>query len=378
MAERLRKFMQLTALENASKLARGDLLVQIVDGDGVRAIDIARATGLRQADLCQMLATARTFPPSARAAGVPYNILLLATRMLRKFPALGMSPAAALEEIRRMGFSQHREVTRHFSQLARAAESLRALPAPLSLNDGIISAVHLARFQDLLHRVPAGAAKIVHVDAPYHYRCTSHGGYASSSARSQHCDNGDGQAAIALVIDLLRDWQPKLAPGGVLLLWQASGPLHREILDAVDRYQWELTGPVIWDKSRPQPGDLGAPWSRQTEMLWVLSRPGDELVNHDGSPRGDVLRFSPVSYPTIAHEQHHAFEKPVKLCEFLVGKHSHAGELVLDLCGCSGSMSIAAIKLGRQWVYAESHRANFQLGAGRIARRLAGQHARAC
>jgi DNA modification methylase len=240
--------------------------------------------------------------------------------------------------------------------------------------DGIVNSVHRARFQDLLHRVPDGAAKIIHVDPPYVYRRSARGGYASSSARSQNCDNGDGDAALALVIDLLREWQSKLAHGGVLLLWQASGPLHREILDAVDRYGWELTGPIIWDKARPQPGDLGAAYSRQTEMLWVLSRPGEELNNHDGSARSDILRFAPVSYPTIAHHQDHCFEKPVQLCEFLIGKHSHRGELLLDLCGCTASMSIAAINLGRQWVYSESHPANFQLGAERIARRLAGQH----
>ncbi len=377
VARRLTHFMQLAVIENACKLLRADLLVRLVDDDGLRAIDIARATGLRQADLCQMLATARTFPPVARPAGVPYNIFLLATRMLRKFPELRMSPALALAEIRRTGYSQHRGVTRHFSQLARAAELRRALPAPRSLDDGIINSINHARFQDLLHRVPDGAAKIIHVDPPYVYHKTAHGGYSSSSARSQHCDNGDGDAAIALVIDLLRDWQPKLAQGGVLLLWQASGPLHREILDAIDRFTWELTGPIIWDKSRPQPGDLGAPYSRQTEMLWVLSRLGDELINHDGSSRGDVLRFAPVSYPTVAHEQHHCYEKPVKLCEFLIGKHSHGGELILDLCGCTGAMTLAAIEMGRQWMYVESHEANFRLGAGRINRQLASQMAKA-
>jgi len=36
-------------VENACKLMRADLLVRLVDEDGLRAIDIARATGLRQA-----------------------------------------------------------------------------------------------------------------------------------------------------------------------------------------------------------------------------------------------------------------------------------------------------------------------------------------
>jgi hypothetical protein len=247
VATLLRQFQQLIAVENVCKMVRADLLVQLVDVHRLRAIDIARATGLRPADLCQMLATARTFPQDSRPAGVPYNIFLLATRMLRKFPGLEMPPAEALAEILRMGFSQHRDVTRHFSQLARATELRRALPGQRTSDDGVVGSMHHARFQELLHRIPDGAAKVVHADPPYRYRSAANGAYASTSARSRHCDNDKGEDAIALVVDLLRDWQPKLAPGGVLLLWQASGPLQREILDAVDRFVWSLTGPIIWD-----------------------------------------------------------------------------------------------------------------------------------
>jgi DNA modification methylase len=376
-AKRLTRFLQLTSLEHVCKMMRADLLVRLVDDDGLRAIDIARQTGLRPSDLSQIYATAKMFPFNDRPEGIPFNILLLATRMTRKFPELRMQPCAVLGEIRHQGLSQHRDVSRHFAQLARLANMRRALPIPQPASDGIINSIHHARFQDLFHRVPDGAVKIIHCDPPYFYRKTAHGGYSSNSSRSQQCDNGAGEAAVALVLDLLRDWQPKLAPGGVLLLWQASEPLHRDILDAVDRFNWNLSGPIIWDKSRPQRGDLSAPYSRQTEMLWVLSRPDDELINHDGSSRSDIIRFAPVSYPSIAHEQNHCFEKPLELCQFLIGKHSYPGELVLDLCGCTASMTLAAIAADRQWVYVESNEANFKIGSGRIARRLAKSSARA-
>jgi DNA modification methylase len=65
------------------------------------------------------------------------------------------------------------------------------------------------------------------------------------------------------------------------------------------------------------------------------------------------------------------------MCEFLIRKHSHKGELVLDLCGCTASMSLAAIGMGRRWLYVESNDANFKIGAGRIAQRLGVRNARA-
>ncbi|MGB7160109.1 MAG: hypothetical protein WBD40_18730 [Tepidisphaeraceae bacterium] len=146
--------------------------------------------GLRQSDLSQMYATAKMFPAGARPEGVPYNLLLLATRMIRKFPELSMQPHVALGEIRRLGLSQHRDVCRHFAQMNRFAHLRQALPTGISGGgEGVIDAAHHGRFQDLLHRAPDGAAKIISVDPPYVYSDTSHRGYRSVSARSQRCDS---------------------------------------------------------------------------------------------------------------------------------------------------------------------------------------------
>jgi DNA modification methylase len=84
-----------------------------------------------------------------------------------------------------------------------------------------------------------------------------------------------------------------------------------------------------------------------------------------------ILRFPQVSFPGLAHAQAHAYEKPQALCEMLLRKHSRASDLVFDACGCTGSMSLAAINCGRRWVYAESHQDNFRLGERRIATAVA-------
>jgi DNA modification methylase len=371
VTDRLSNFVHLTEIENACKMMRADLLVHLIDVDGLRAIDIARATGLRQSDLSEMYKTAKTFPMGLRPDGVPFNLFLLATRTIRKFPGLKLRPQTALEQIRRHGFSQHREVGRHFAQVARLAESRRAVRGLEWAGDSVTNRAYHKRFQELINLVADGSAKIIHVDPPYVYRNNIHGHYASKSARSQVCDNQMSRAGISLVVDLLREWQPKLTSGGVLLLWQPSGPLLTQIMHAVEECSWMLEGPIIWDKGRPQPGHFDSPYSTQTEMLWVLSRPGDAPINHDGSSRSDILRFSPVSFPGSADDQQHCFEKPQALCEFLVRKHSYAGELVLDLCGCTGSMSVAAIETGRRWIYVESNEENYQMGAARIAQSLA-------
>ena len=364
----LEKYRRVTDAERACKLIRGDLLVVLIDGHGLRAIDIARETGERPGDISQMYAVAKAFPRAFRPGDSPYNHLLLATRMVRKFPRLAMTHAKALAIIRHAGLTQHRDVTRHFSVLERGLVGANRLLPELRLAENWLDRAHNCRFQDLLGVIPDGSIQILAIDPPYVYGDST---YRSQSARSLACDNDDPAAATTLVTYLLRNWQPKLATGGVALLWQPWQNLMPEIVQAAEACRWSLIGPVIWDKGRTQPGSFVSPYSVQGEMLWLLHRPGDTLLNHDGSSREMILRFAPVSFPSTAAAQLHAFEKPEALCELLIRKHSRPGDLVFDACGCTGGMSVAAINSGRRWVYAESNLENFGLGEKRIVRRLA-------
>ncbi len=63
----------LIALERACKLRQGDVLIELIDRHGMRAIDIARVTGRRPNDLSRLYNTAKMFPPSVRRPEVPYN-----------------------------------------------------------------------------------------------------------------------------------------------------------------------------------------------------------------------------------------------------------------------------------------------------------------
>jgi DNA modification methylase len=366
----LENYQKVTAIERAAKLARGDLLVELIDVYGVRAIDIARRTGERPGDLSEMVAVCRTFPRQSRQRDAIYNHLLLATRAMRRFPTLGLTPEAALREIIRTGLTQHRDVTRHFDRLSRR-RSTHLLEGPsVEASDPLLDRCHHARVQDVLPRLADGSIQMLAIDPVYVF-ARSNSTYRARAARSRDCDDmHDPAAAIGTVIDVLRISQPKLAPGGVFLLWQPWQSLRPEIMAAADEHGWVIDGPIIWDKGRPQPGRFDSPYSPQGEFLWLLHRPGDSPVDCDGDlSREMILNFPPVSAPSSAHQQLHAFEKPVALCEHLVRKHSRPGDVVVDACACTGSMSVAARKLGRRWVYIESSNENFAIGAGRLAPR---------
>ncbi len=147
--------------------------------------------------------------------------------------------------------------------------------------------------------------------------------------------------------------------------------LHTEIAEAIKLFEWQAWGPIVWNKGRPQPGNFASPYAVQGEMLWLLYRPGEAPINHEGNARDSILRFTPVSVPATAGWQTHAFEKPAELMRHLVRKHTSPGNLVFDACGCTGVLSEVAIELKRHSIYAESHAANYQIGSERISAALA-------
>lgn len=370
VAKGMQRLRQLLRAERLCKLGQGDVLVRLIDRHHLRAIDVARQTKQRPNDLSQMYRTCRMFPPRARRRGVPYNVYFMAMRMVRKFKHLQLQPADVLNEIAARGFTQHRDVTAHFAARARATEHRVAAEKGVMALIPHQRAYH-CRFQSLLNRFDDRSIALIHVDPPYRYPNRPDGRYAGGSARSKNCDNAGGDDATALVVDLLSGgWQSKLKPGGVLLLWQASGPLTDSVHTAIQSHNWAIEHTVVWDKGRCQAGDFASPYARQSEWMWVLKRGCDRLLNHDGSARGDIIRFRPASAPTLASQQQHAFEKPIELCKFLVSKHTYEGELIFDCCGCTGSMSAAAVDLNRRWIYAESNAGNYQLGVARISRHL--------
>ena len=73
-----------------------------------------------------------------------------------------------------------------------------------------------------------------------------------------------------------------------------------------------------------------------------------------------------MDYGKIKMGDHHIFQKPVKLMEFLIKQHSFESELVCTPFGCSGSGVIAAARLNRKWMYIESNEDNYIWARQRI------------
>lgn len=298
--------------------------------------------------------------------------------------------------------------------------------------------------RELLRSLADSSVKLIHFDPPYgdYRRLATLGadgllrtaGYSSgrsdTSANLTACANNTADTALALAVDVIKLAGLKLRHDGVLLLWQAgTRPLRIEIQNAIAEaglcvaFELTLDKAVNPDSAESgQPGNFSEPYTIASEKLIVIRRTDGPLMRCDHDlPRGDVIKRAffekAVAQFTVeskrefyswamenpkligqlpsrrSHSEYvagrkrigdtHEMQKPEELCLFLLMKHALPGDLVVDLCGCSGSFCIAADQYDCEWRYcdmpvevdAEGNQlpdsGNYDFGVGRIAQYFA-------
>ena len=362
----------------------GDIVVELVDYHRMQLATIAKTVGYSKSRLSEFHLTARTFGPEERGEGSFYDGLM-ARRIWKAMPRLGMSSLTVRRHIVGLPGKRPRQIKAHFVSLLIRRERQRSatrLGDSQPQDHGLINAAHHADWRDIIPRLADGSVKVVFADPPFGgYSWRPEGGYLSGRADTNglrcESDNNSDEEAMAVTLPLFELCLSKLAPGGCLLLFQAGGkPDRAEVLDAAHHHGWDCLYGLTWQKDTLTPSDCAYPYVPSSERILVFVRAGDRLEWHEpGLSRSDVLSFkSPTPYLTKkmlrgdeSLRSFHMFQKPDDLCEFIVRKHTHPGELAVEPFGCSGAFSMAAARLKRQWVYIESNDDNFRWGSVRLS-----------
>lgn len=383
----LRKLKDCLAQQTSCYWAIGDHLIALVGvrdtfrnrrgGMGYTLKELAEMFGYRPARLCQIYKTAVAFPPEDRTDATFFDHEL-ARRAGRLFPQIVTDMKKTVHEIARAqvhdpvtgtthSIRTMRDVARYFAKKRESHESLQVLRKSMTLRSQptVDSCVH-QRFQTLVPTLVEQKLRfqMIFADPPYVYN--NYQVYSGKSAGRTASDSQSVAEAMAATVDLLKLTQPLLDTHGCLLLCQPAGPLLLEYMQAIRDHNWEIYRELIWDKCWPKPGDLEGPYAASTERIWVLKRPGDKLRNHDLSDRSDILVEKAVEHSSLAPLDTHMYQKPASLCRRLIGKHTTPGGLVFEPFGCSGEMCLAAIELGRHFIYCESNADNYAWGNTRI------------
>lgn len=97
----------------------------------------------------------------------------------------------------------------------------------------------------------------------------------------------------------------------------------------------------IWEKSNPSPMNGQHNWLSGIECCVYGKKRGATFNEH--------CKNSVWKYPCV-HRKRHPTEKPLALCEYLIAASSNPGDVVLDPCLGSGTVAVAAQKLGRHYI----------------------------
>lgn len=116
---------------------------------------------------------------------------------------------------------------------------------------------------------------------------------------------------------------------------------------------------IIWVKNNWTSGDLKASYGQQYEIILLLNK-GRKYIN--GKRLSDVWFFNRVAF----QHQYHPNEKPVRLLEQCILKHSDEGDTVLDLFMGSGSVGVACLNKNRRFIGIEKDRKYFEIAMQRI------------
>jgi len=162
--------------------------------------------------------------------------------------------------------------------------------------------------------------------------------------RAEPAFDDDPVSALALIRAMLKELRRVMRPNSHLYLFFPSLYFQHVMTYLTESHFVPDDIPLIWVKD--EHGTVG--WDKRYapsyEMFFFCS---------DGTRTLDHKRINVFNYPTDKIKEH-PYQKPVQLIRELLQMSTHEQETVLDLCGGSGSTSIAAKQLGRYYVYIDN------------------------
>ena len=135
--------------------------------------------------------------------------------------------------------------------------------------------------------------------------------------------------------------------GIVFLSWNRAG----EMAAAFNRCGMDKTRLIHWRKTNPFPANMDLTYlCTAWEYAVVGHKKGGQPTFHS------TFDFGLYDFPLVqGAARSHPTQKPVRLMESLIIKHSNPGDLVVDpFCG-SGTTGVAALKHGRRFLGGDSN-----------------------
>ena len=201
-------------------------------------------------------------------------------------------------------------------------------------------------FKKFLKNIPEGTVDLILTDPPYHISRKT--GFKSIGKKSVErfavsMDFGkwdhqeiDLNSFASLSFKALRQ-------GGTVIcfydLWKIT-----KLEEAYKKAGLKMIRLIVWEKTNPVPLNSKSNYLSNSREVAVLGvKKGKPTFN-------SVYDNGVYSLPIHREKRQHPTQKPLKLMEALIKKHSHEGDLVVDCFMGSGTTGKAALKLKRKFL----------------------------
>lgn len=157
-----------------------------------------------------------------------------------------------------------------------------------------------------------------------------------------------------------------LKDGGSLFLfndWKNIG----EIAKKCESIGYIIKDMVRWRKENPMPRNRDRRYIVDFEVAIWLVKPNKKWTFNRLSPTYDRCEYNHPITP-LSEKKHgkHPTQKPIKLMEEIIQRHTNKGDLILDLFMGSGSTAIACLNTDRKYIGFELNKDYFELASKRI------------
>ena len=151
-------------------------------------------------------------------------------------------------------------------------------------------------------------------------------------------------------ISSLKKLIPKLKKGGSFIIFSSFEQYNDLIYNLSEL---ELKDRIIFRKTNPMPRNRDRRYISNIELITWFVKKGDKWIFNRQSEKYDE---SVISYPAESgggFKKYHPTQKPLRLIEELIKRHSNPGDIVLDCCAGSGTTGLACKNLNRKYILIE-------------------------
>lgn len=208
-----------------------------------------------------------------------------------------------------------------------------------------------------LQKVPYGSVDCIITDPPFGVDNQSH--MAVTAAGKEHArkiaNDESPEQAIAVFLAVMNELCPRTADDCDMYVFTSYHVLERWLGVArwlEETHQFKHRGILIWDKGRPNMGNLDG-WAMGYEYILYLKKGQKKkqakrrngIISVPAKPPGSLI---------------HPHEKPTQLLDMLIKFSTRPRDFIVDPFGGSGSLARAAARTGRSALCIEYDERNYE------------------